>query len=139
MSDEYINRETLRELMYTEAFDRDTGLQRWDSGLWIRFKLFENCLDTIPAADVVEMVRCRECRYAPSGTDDGAEQGFGLEWPEDKPYHTNPCPFNVEDGWYSHKPKPDFFCAAGKRKDGGQEEIPAGPYDLLYEEGGPDA
>ncbi len=24
-------------------------------------------------------------------------------------------------------------------KDGGQEEIPAGPYDLLYEEGGPDA
>lgn len=55
MSGEYINRETLRELMYTEAFDRDTGLQRWDSGLWIRYKLFENCLDAIPAADVVEV------------------------------------------------------------------------------------
>ena len=53
---EYISRETLRDLMYTEAFERDTGLQRWDSGLWIRFKLFENCLDAIPAADVVEVV-----------------------------------------------------------------------------------
>lgn len=52
---DYISRETLRDLMYTEAFDRDTGLQRWDSGLWIRFKLFENCLEAIPAADVVEV------------------------------------------------------------------------------------
>ena len=34
MLTEYINRETLRDLMYTEAF--------------------ENCLDAIPAADVVE-------------------------------------------------------------------------------------
>mgnify|MGYP006991642154 CR=1 FL=1 len=57
MSGEYINRETLRDLMYTEAFDRDTGLQRWDSGLWIRFKLFENCLDAIPAADVKPVVK----------------------------------------------------------------------------------
>lgn len=56
---EYISRETLRDLMYTEAFDRDTGLQRWDSGLWIRFKLFENCLDAIPAADVVERKSAR--------------------------------------------------------------------------------
>jgi hypothetical protein len=72
----------------------------------------------LPAADVVPVVRCRECRYAPSGTDDG----FGLEWPEDKPYHTNPCPFNIEDGWYSHKPQPDFFCANGKRKDGGHDD-----------------
>ena len=54
---EYISRETLRDLMYTEAFDRDTGLQRWDSGLWIRSKLFENCIEAIPAADVVEVVR----------------------------------------------------------------------------------
>lgn len=54
MLSEYINRETLRDLMYTEAFERDTGLQRWDSGLWIRYKLFENCLDATPVADVVE-------------------------------------------------------------------------------------
>lgn len=54
---EYISRETLRDLMYTEAFERDTGLQRWDSGLWIRYKLFENCIEAIPAADVVERPR----------------------------------------------------------------------------------
>ena len=40
---EYINRETLRDLMYTEAFERDTGLQRWDSGLWIRYNYCPNC------------------------------------------------------------------------------------------------
>lgn len=76
----------------------------------------------VPAADVVEVVRCRECRFAPSGTDDSVEQGFGLEWPEDNwPYQTNPCPYRCEDDYYSQKPEPDFFCAAGKRKDGGQE------------------
>lgn len=76
MSGDYISRETLRDLMYTEAFERDTGLQRWDSGLWIRFKLFENCLDAIPAADAVEVVRCRECKHR-------AEDDFctGRGWP----------------------------------------------------------
>ena len=60
---EYIDKEALRDLMYTEAFERDTGLQRWDSGLWIRYKLFENCLEAIPSVDAVEVVRCRDCVF----------------------------------------------------------------------------
>lgn len=80
MSGEYINRETLRGLMYTEAFERDTGLQRWDSGLWIRFKLFENCIDAIPAADVVEV---RHGQWLPSDIPDSildkcSECGFDM-------------------------------------------------------------
>lgn len=70
-----------------------------------------------PAADVVEVVRCKDCMYAPSGIDGGEDQGFALEWPHDEWPEDNPCPCKCEDGWYSHKPKPDFFCANGKREE----------------------
>lgn len=71
----------------------------------------------LPAADVVEVVRCKDCMYAPSGIDGGEDQGFALEWPHDEWPEDNPCPCKCEDGWYSHKPKPDFFCANGKREE----------------------
>ena len=48
----YINEETLRKLMYEEAFEKDSDMQKWDSGCWIRYKLFENCLEAVPAEDV---------------------------------------------------------------------------------------
>lgn len=96
MSGEYISRETLRDLMYTEAFDRDTGLQRWDSGLWIRYKLFENCIEAIPAADVVEVVRCGDCVYW-RGENDYCK-GIGIDFSE------------------------NGYCAFGERKDGGQDD-----------------
>lgn len=47
MSD-LIDRNVLRARMYSEAFERDTDMQRWDSGCWIRYKLFENVVDNIP-------------------------------------------------------------------------------------------
>ena len=66
--------------------------------------------------DVVPVVRCRECKYAPSGAD-GAD-GFDLEWPKDKSgYDDNRCPLKCSDPWYSKKPKPDFFCAYGEKKE----------------------
>ena len=68
-------------------------------------------------ADVRPVVLCRDCKYAPSGTDGGEDQGFSLEWPHDEWPEDNPCPCKCEDGWYSHKPKPDFFCANGKGKE----------------------
>ena len=34
--------------MYTEAFESDTNMQRWDSGCWIRYKLFEKVVDNMP-------------------------------------------------------------------------------------------
>lgn len=77
----------------------------------------KKAIESIPAADVRPVVRCRDCMYAPSGTDDGEDQGFALEWPYDEWPEDNPCPCKCEDGWYSHKPKPDFFCANGKRKE----------------------
>lgn len=69
--------------------------------------------NAIPAANVQPVVTCGECIYAPSG--DG--QGFDLEWPHDEWPENNPCPWKCEDGWYSHKPRPNFFCANGKREE----------------------
>lgn len=115
MAKEYISRDEMIEQTKARIV---LGAPKFNTGIAAAIEV----ATSIHAADVVEVVRCRECRYAPSGTDDGAEQGFGLEWPEDGPYHTNPCPLNIADGWYSHKPKPDFFCAWGKRKDGGPDD-----------------
>ena len=62
MSD-YIKREELEQKMYHEAFENDASydeinpMAKWNSGLWIRYKLFENVLESIPSADVVERKR----------------------------------------------------------------------------------
>lgn len=48
-----------------------------------------SAIDSLPAADVVEVVRCRECVFG-----------------------NMPC---------AMARYPDYFCADGKRKDGGQE------------------
>lgn len=37
-----INADELNELMYHEAFETDSEMQKWDSGCWIRYKMFEN-------------------------------------------------------------------------------------------------
>ena len=50
MSD-LISRQALRDAMYHEAFETDTEMQRWDSGCWIRYKLFENVIDNLPSAE----------------------------------------------------------------------------------------
>ena len=44
----YIDADALRARMYREAFETDTDMQKWDSGCWIRYKLFENCIDSAP-------------------------------------------------------------------------------------------
>ena len=74
-------------------------------------------LHSIPAANVREIVYCEYCKFAPTGECNGKDLGFGLEWPSESEYYENPCPFKCDDGWYSKKPAPDFYCAYGKRKE----------------------
>lgn len=33
--------------MYHEAFETDTDMQKWDSGCWIRYKMFENTIKNV--------------------------------------------------------------------------------------------
>lgn len=50
----YKDADALRKAMYHEAFEKDSDEQKWDSGCWIRYKLFERVFDSVPTADVVE-------------------------------------------------------------------------------------
>ena len=47
--DDLISREALREAMYHEAYEIDSDMQKWDSGCWIRYKMFENHLKDAPS------------------------------------------------------------------------------------------
>ena len=56
-----------------------------------------DALVALPAADMVEVVRCRDCKHYNAGFECLIE-GYGIERPA------------------------DYFCADGKRKDGGQND-----------------
>ena len=60
----YIDADEFRRVMYHEAFETDSDLQKWDSGCWIRYKMFENAIENFPTADAVPVVRCKECRHS---------------------------------------------------------------------------
>lgn len=48
-----IDADALRKEMYHEAFETDSELQKWDSGCWIRWKMFENFIQKAPIVDAV--------------------------------------------------------------------------------------
>jgi hypothetical protein len=65
-----------------------------------------------PAADVVEVVRCRDCRFS---------EPYGLDLKCDKHSGSTKNKLGEELGfieWHT----PHFFCSDGKRKDGGQDD-----------------
>ena len=90
----YINADELRAKMYHEAFETDTDEQKWDGGCWIRYKMFERNLEAMPAADVAEVVRCKDCKNNPMRSLVGCPMaGLGERPPTD-------------------------YCSYGERKDG---------------------
>ena len=58
-----IDEDALKDAMYTETMLKDTDMQRWDSGCWIRYKLFENVLREQPTIDAVPVIRCKDCKF----------------------------------------------------------------------------
>ena len=44
-----VKTQELRERMYHAAFEEDNGMQTWNSGMWIRYKLFEKVLNEMEA------------------------------------------------------------------------------------------
>ena len=67
--------------MYHESFEKDSEDQRWDSGCWIRYRLFEKVLEEQPKVDAVEVVRCKDCKLFKTAvcaikTIDTDENGF---------------------------------------------------------------
>ena len=46
-----IDADALTDRMYHDAFETDTDMQKWDSGCWIRYKMFENAIDDAPTIE----------------------------------------------------------------------------------------
>lgn len=57
----------LEREMYRKCIDTDEEIEKgrvkWDSGLWIRYKVFEDAITLAPTVDAVEVVRCKDCKY----------------------------------------------------------------------------
>lgn len=56
-----IDADELMHQMYRKAFIEDSNMQKWDSGCWIRYKMFELVVDSVPSVDAVIPVRCEQC------------------------------------------------------------------------------
>ena len=48
-----VDKDRLLAEMYHEAFETDTDMQKWDSGCWIRYRLFEEVLKRQPTVEAV--------------------------------------------------------------------------------------
>ena len=94
--------EVLNQLV-RERFSLSDGFQFYIDAL----KDVELNVMALPTVDAVPVVRCKDCKHRPTGTnrDD-------LEFPDDK------CPCECEDYWYSWKPLDNWFCGNGELKDG---------------------
>lgn len=84
MTKEYISRDEMIEKTKARIV---LGAPKFNTGLEAAIEV----ATSIPAADVVEVVRCRECVFG-----------------------NMPCAMTRY---------PDYFCADGKRKDGGQDDV----------------
>ena len=70
----------------------------------------------VPAADVVEVVRCRDCKHRPVVTDESHPYGFGLACPKEGAYQDVTCPYLCDDGYYNRMPADGWYCADGERR-----------------------
>jgi len=43
-----IDADKIQNEMYCKSFETDDGRQKWDSGLWIRYKVFEESINNVP-------------------------------------------------------------------------------------------
>ena len=98
---DYIKRKYIEQRMYHEAFENDASydeknpMAKWDSGLWIRYKLFENVLASIPSADVIEPKRGKWIDKGWKGDWQFETDGRGNCWYE---YECSECGFRNKGG-----------------------------------------
>ena len=99
-----ISADKLEADMYHNAFEIDTDLQKWDSGCWIRYKIFENVIEKQPAVDA-EPVRHGHWVRNDNGTYSCSKCQSWI--PNEQHYYARYC----------------LFC--GAKMDGGENETNA--------------
>ena len=63
MKQRLIDAYALARAMYHKSFEVDDGRNVWNSGLWIRYKIFEEAIRDAPTIDAVPVIRCKDCVY----------------------------------------------------------------------------
>lgn len=61
-----IDRDAFRKAMYHDTFETDSDLQKWESGCWIRYKMFERNIESAPVVIPAE----RDVKVCPLYSDD---------------------------------------------------------------------
>lgn len=96
-----IDADALDAEMYHKSFEVDDGRNVWNSGLWIRYKIFEEAIRDAPTIDAVPVVRCRDCKRYREYTYLGTQKIYVCERDRRKRIYDM---------------KEDDFCSRGERK-----------------------
>ena len=75
-----IDADALGNRLYHEVFEKDSEDQRWDSGCWMRYRLFEKVLREQPTVEQPEIIRCRECKYAEVADKEDSQDGYTCQF-----------------------------------------------------------
>ena len=102
MIDEFIKRDTAYNYL-TEYYNHRTDIQHQN---------LRKALNAIPSADVVPVVRCKDCKHRPIVEGDYISEPGEI-------YSDYTCPYLCDDCWYNRMPEDGWFCNHGERKDGG--------------------
>lgn len=96
-----IDLDDLDLVMYHKSFETDDGRQKWDSGLWIRYKIYEEAREEVPGVDAVKVVRCKDCKYCRTY------------------YHGENMPFSYacDKLYLTSDLSSDDYCSRGVRKE----------------------
>lgn len=87
MTQKLIDAYELEREMYRRCIDTDIeiekGRAKWDSGLWIRYKVFEDAITVAPRVEAEsiqpEIIRCKDCKHWRQQTNyQGAPLSFGF-------------------------------------------------------------
>ena len=72
-----INADALEARMYHDAFETDSDMQKWDSGCWIRYKMFERALEDATTIELSHWIPCSE--RLPEEKDAGILKKLGIK------------------------------------------------------------
>lgn len=118
-----IDADALDAEMYRKSFEVDDGRNVWNSGLWIRYKIFEEAIRDAPTVDAVTVVRCKDCKHRPVYDEQKREMPpmLNIEYDEDgEPWIWDDdmtCPYLCGDSYYNQMPDDEQFCDRGERKE----------------------
>ena len=103
-----IDADALEARMYHDAFEVDSDMQKWDSGCWIRYKMFENAIEDAPT---IEERKKGEWEEKTVCDEDVIEQWQSARCSTCGKYHTTPYLYYFDE--YNYCPN----CGADMRGD----------------------